>query len=89
MNVERFIAVYDKDNDSLLEDIKIDLATDVLIDLLNIDRNDDPDAYKVYHLTEAQFERTAVFDGAPISVRGLVHMLCSHDQLFLCLEGTS
>lgn len=55
MNIERFIAVYDKDNDSLLEDIKIDLATDVLIDLLNIDRNDDPDAYKVYHLTEAQF----------------------------------
>ena len=34
-------------------------------------------------LTEAQFERTAVFDGAPISVRGLVHMLCSHDQQHL------
>lgn len=34
-------------------------------------------------LTEAQFARTAVFDGAPISVRGLVHMLCSHDQQHL------
>ena len=33
--------------------------------------------------TPAQFERTAVFDGAPITVRGLVHMLCSHDQQHL------
>ena len=34
-------------------------------------------------LTAEQFDRTAVFDGAPISVRGLVHMLCSHDQQHL------
>lgn len=34
-------------------------------------------------LTDAQFERTAVFDGAPVSVRGLVHMLCSHDHQHL------
>ena len=34
-------------------------------------------------LTAEQFERTAVFDGAPITVRGLVHMLCSHDQQHL------
>lgn len=34
-------------------------------------------------LTEAQYERMAVFDDAPISVRGLVHMLCSHDQQHL------
>jgi hypothetical protein len=34
-------------------------------------------------LTVEQFDRTAVFDGAPISVRGLVHMLCSHDQQHL------
>lgn len=34
-------------------------------------------------LTVEQFERTAVFDGAPITVRGLVHMLCSHDQQHL------
>lgn len=34
-------------------------------------------------LTAEQFGRTAVFDGAPISVRGLVHMLCSHDQQHL------
>ena len=37
----------------------------------------------VASLTAEQFERTAVFDGAPISVRGLVHMLCSHDQQHL------
>ena len=55
MNIERFIAVYDKDNDAMLEDIKIDFSTEVLIDLLNIDKNDDPDAHKVYRLTEAQF----------------------------------
>jgi hypothetical protein len=34
-------------------------------------------------LTAGQFDRTAVFDGAPITVRGLVHMLCSHDQQHL------
>ena len=34
-------------------------------------------------LTADQFDRTAVFDGAPITVRGLVHMLCSHDQQHL------
>ena len=55
MNIERFIAVYDKENDAMLEDIKIDFSTEVLIDLLNIDKNDDPDAHKVYRLTEAQF----------------------------------
>ena len=31
----------------------------------------------------AQQERTALFDGAPITLRGLVHMLCSHDQQHL------
>lgn len=34
-------------------------------------------------LTAEQFARTAVFDGEPITVRGLVHMLCSHDQQHL------
>ncbi|MET0808136.1 MAG: DinB family protein [Pseudoxanthomonas sp.] len=33
--------------------------------------------------TPEQWERAAVFDGAPITVRGLVHMLCSHDQQHL------
>jgi len=34
-------------------------------------------------LTAEQLERTALFDGSPITVRGLVHMLCSHDQQHL------
>ena len=34
-------------------------------------------------LTAEHFDRAAVFDGAPITVRGLVHMLCSHDQQHL------
>lgn len=34
-------------------------------------------------LTAEQFDRTAVFDGAQITVRGLAHMLCSHDQQHL------
>jgi hypothetical protein len=34
-------------------------------------------------LTAEQFGRIAVFDAAPITVRGLVHMLCSHDQQHL------
>ena len=35
-------------------------------------------------LTPEQFGRTAVFDGyGPVTVRGLVHYLCSHDQQHL------
>lgn len=35
-------------------------------------------------LTPAQFERSAVFEGyGPVTLRGLVHFLCSHDQQHL------
>jgi hypothetical protein len=35
-------------------------------------------------LTPAQFGRSAVFDGyGPVTLRGLVHFLCSHDQQHL------
>lgn len=34
-------------------------------------------------LTAEQFDRAAVFDGVQITIRGLVHMLCSHDQQHL------
>jgi len=57
MNVERFIAVYDKEDDSLLDDIKIGLSTAELLDILDIDKADDPDAHKTYGITEPQFER--------------------------------
>lgn len=33
--------------------------------------------------TPAQLARRACFDGQPITLRGLVHMLCSHDQQHL------
>jgi hypothetical protein len=35
-------------------------------------------------LTEAQLDRSAVFEGyGPLSMRSLVHYLCSHDQQHL------
>jgi hypothetical protein len=35
-------------------------------------------------LTDSQFERPAVFEGyGPVTLRGLVHYLCSHDQQHL------
>jgi hypothetical protein len=35
-------------------------------------------------LTPAQFDRTALFEGyGPVTLRGLVHYLCSHDQQHL------
>ena len=55
MNIERFIAIYDKDDNSLLDDIKIDLSTTVLLETLDIDKEDDPDVYKAYHITDPQF----------------------------------
>lgn len=57
MNVERFIAVYDKDDNSLLDDIKIDLSTTVLLETLDIDKEVDPDAFKVYHINRLQFDK--------------------------------
>jgi hypothetical protein len=38
----------------------------------------------LHALSEAQLERPAVFEGyGPVSLRGLVHYLCSHDQQHL------
>jgi hypothetical protein len=38
----------------------------------------------IANLTSAQLDRTAVFEGyGPVSLRGLVHYLCSHDQQHL------
>ena len=35
-------------------------------------------------ITPAQFQRTAVFEGyGPLTLRSLVHYLCSHDQQHL------
>jgi hypothetical protein len=35
-------------------------------------------------LSAAQWERRALFDGyGPLTLRGLVHFLCSHDQQHL------
>ena len=35
-------------------------------------------------LTAVQFQRTAIFEGyGPVTLRGLVHFLCSHDQQHL------
>lgn len=37
----------------------------------------------VSNLNPQQFARTAVFEGRPVTLRGLVHNLCSHDQQHL------
>ena len=38
----------------------------------------------IANLTPAQFDRTATFEGyGPVSLRSLVHYLCSHDQQHL------
>jgi len=35
------------------------------------------------NLSAAEYARTAEFDGVPVTTRGLVHLLCSHDQQHL------
>lgn len=60
MTVERFIAVYDKFDDSMLEDIQIELSTSDLAGLLDIDKADDPDVYKTYQVTQAQFDKLKI-----------------------------
>jgi hypothetical protein len=38
----------------------------------------------ISHLSEAQWARTAVFEGyGPLTLRSLIHYLCSHDQQHL------
>jgi hypothetical protein len=38
----------------------------------------------ISNLTPEQFDRTAIFEGyGPVSVRSLIHFLCSHDQQHL------
>lgn len=61
MNIERFIAVYEHGSDSLAEDIRIDLPSAQLIEMLDIDKSDDPDLHKSYEITATQFARLKAF----------------------------
>lgn len=50
------------------------------------ERSDSPPGYLAYRCVVApeQCDRTAVFEGyGPLSLRSLVHYLCSHDQQYL------
>lgn len=60
MKIERSIAVYEKEEDSLIEDIVIDLSVAFLIDLFKVDTNDDPDFYKVYPIHKDHFHELKV-----------------------------
>ena len=60
MTVERFIAFYDKDSDSLSDEVQITLSAAEIIEIMGIDPEDDPDAYKPYTINEAQFEKFKV-----------------------------
>lgn len=55
MNVIREIAIYQKDGDKQIDSFKINLSIDDLIYLLDIDRMDDPNAYKQYEITYKQY----------------------------------
>lgn len=55
MKIKRSIGVYEKEGDSLIEDIVIDLPVDFLIHLFQADTKEDPDFYKVYLINKGQF----------------------------------
>jgi hypothetical protein len=57
MTVERFIAFYEKESDSLSDEVQITLSAAELIEIMGIDPEDDPDAYKPYSVTASQFEK--------------------------------
>jgi hypothetical protein len=57
MKIERSIAVYEKEEDSLIIDIVIDLSVDFLINLFKVDKNDDPDFHKGYLIHEEQYHQ--------------------------------
>jgi len=55
MKIERSIAVYEKEEDSLIIDIVIDLSADFLINLFKVDINDDPDFHKGYLIQKEHY----------------------------------
>jgi hypothetical protein len=57
MTVERFIAFYDKDSDSLSDEVQIMLSAAEIIAIMGIDPEDDPDAYKPYTVNAGQFAK--------------------------------
>lgn len=57
MNVSRLIGIYEKHGDKHLNDVSINLPIDILTDILNVDKEDDPYVYKPYDINKSQFEK--------------------------------
>jgi hypothetical protein len=55
MKVIREITIYQKEGEELIDSFLINLPKDVLIKILNVDLDDDPDIYKVYSVNEKQY----------------------------------
>ncbi|RZK51457.1 MAG: hypothetical protein EOO87_17625, partial [Pedobacter sp.] len=55
MAVNREIVVYQKQDDKFVESFEIDLSIDLLIEILNVDIQEDPDVYMVYQIDKNQY----------------------------------
>ena len=55
MKVKRSIGVYQKDGDSLIQDVPIYLSVDFLKKLFQFKTDEDPELFKVYKLNQEQY----------------------------------
>ena len=52
MEVIRVVSVYDKVKENLIEEFELKVPLDILKEIFKVDDDDDPNMYKVYHITE-------------------------------------
>lgn len=57
MKLIREIVVYQKQGDKLIESFEIDLSVDELIDILNVNKLEDPEVYMVYKINQDQYSK--------------------------------
>jgi len=55
MEVKREIAVYQKKGDKFIESFKIDISANILINILKVDAEDDPNVYLLYTIDKEQY----------------------------------
>ncbi|WP_431243916.1 DUF7683 domain-containing protein [Flavobacterium sp. P21] len=55
MNVLREIVIYQKEGDKFIDSVEINLSSEKLIEILNVDIEDDPEIYLVYEINNEQF----------------------------------
>jgi len=81
MEFMREIGIYQKDGAKLIGSVPIDIAKTKLIEIFSIDTEEDPNALKVYNISEEQYLQLSVLVPALLSYKfDNVEMFCESFQ---------